>query len=85
MTPDGDAFNLARTFAHLGRGSTVTPLPDFEWTAEHAEAYRSRFAGDAPEEAMINPANVWHTARVHEPGLALFITPGEGTEQRPLA
>jgi len=38
-----------------------------------------------PGEAMINPANVWHTARVHEPGLALFITPGEDTEHRQLA
>jgi uncharacterized cupin superfamily protein len=33
-------------------------------------------------EAMVNPANVWHTARVHEPGQALFITPGRGTEHR---
>jgi len=38
-----------------------------------------------PGEAMVNPTGVWHTARVHEPGLALFITPGEGTEHRPLA
>jgi mannose-6-phosphate isomerase-like protein (cupin superfamily) len=38
-----------------------------------------------PGEAMINPINVWHTARVHEPGQALFITPSEGTEHRPLA
>jgi len=36
-------------------------------------------------EAMVNPRNVWHTARVHEPGRALFITPGAGTEHRPLA
>jgi mannose-6-phosphate isomerase-like protein (cupin superfamily) len=36
-----------------------------------------------PGQAMINPPNVWHTARVHEPGLALFITPGRGTEGRP--
>jgi uncharacterized cupin superfamily protein len=36
-------------------------------------------------EAMINPRNVWHTTRVHEPGRALFITPGAGTEHRPLA
>jgi quercetin dioxygenase-like cupin family protein len=135
MTSPTDPFDLARTFVHLGRGSTVTPLPDFQWSAESVEAYRSRFAGDAPDgrlvcvveqqatwdvwerhpggeelvyllsgrvdlvqeldgsphvvelrpgEAVINPANVWHTARVHEPGLALFITPGEGTEHRPL-
>ena len=38
-----------------------------------------------PGQAVVNPPNVWHTARVHEPGLALFITPGEGTEGRPLA
>jgi mannose-6-phosphate isomerase-like protein (cupin superfamily) len=37
-----------------------------------------------PGEAVINPTGVWHTARVHEPGQALFITPGRGTEHRPL-
>jgi len=37
-----------------------------------------------PGEALINPAGVWHTARVHAPGMALFITPGRGTEGRPL-
>jgi mannose-6-phosphate isomerase-like protein (cupin superfamily) len=37
----------------------------------------------APGHAVINPANVWHTATVHEPGRALFITPGRGTEHRP--
>jgi quercetin dioxygenase-like cupin family protein len=131
----GEPFDLARTFVHLGRGSTATPLPDFEWSTEYVEAYRSRFAGDAaegrlvcvvaqdatwdgwerhpageelvyllsgridivqetdgadhvvalrPGDAMINPINVWHTARVHEPGVALFVTPGAGTEHRPL-
>jgi mannose-6-phosphate isomerase-like protein (cupin superfamily) len=38
-----------------------------------------------PGEALINPPGVWHTARVHEPGAALFITPGQGTEARPLS
>jgi mannose-6-phosphate isomerase-like protein (cupin superfamily) len=38
-----------------------------------------------PGEALINPPGVWHTARVHEPGVALFITPGRGTEARPLS
>lgn len=36
-------------------------------------------------QAIVNPAGVWHTARVHEPGRALFITPGRGTENVPLA
>lgn len=36
-----------------------------------------------PGEAVVNPRNVWHTATVHEPGDALFVTPGRGTEHRP--
>jgi uncharacterized cupin superfamily protein len=36
-----------------------------------------------PGQAVVNPRNVWHTTRVHEPGAALFVTPGEGTEHRP--
>jgi quercetin dioxygenase-like cupin family protein len=34
-------------------------------------------------EAVVNPAGVWHTADVHEPGRGLFITPGKGTEHKP--
>jgi quercetin dioxygenase-like cupin family protein len=34
-------------------------------------------------QAVINPPGVWHTADVHEPGRALFITPGAGTEHKP--
>jgi quercetin dioxygenase-like cupin family protein len=137
MTADGaEPFDLSHTFVHLGSGSTATPLPDFSWSRECVEAYRSRFAEDGPDgrlvcvvaqdatwdgwerhpggeevvvlltgrvdlvqeiegaehvvelhpgEALINPAGVWHTARVHEPGMGLFITPGDGTEFRPLA
>jgi mannose-6-phosphate isomerase-like protein (cupin superfamily) len=36
-----------------------------------------------PGQAVINPPGVWHTADVHEPGDALFITPGRGTENEP--
>ena len=34
-------------------------------------------------DGVLNPPNVWHTADVIEPGDALFITPGEGTEHKP--
>ena len=34
-------------------------------------------------DAVLNPPGVWHTSDVHEPGDALFITPGQGTEHRP--
>ncbi len=33
-----------------------------------------------PGRAVINPRDVWHTSDVHEPGDALFITPGAGTQ-----
>lgn len=32
---------------------------------------------------IVNPPGVWHTADVHQPGQALFITPGMGTEHKP--
>ena len=34
-------------------------------------------------DAVLNPPGVWHTSDVHEPGEAVFITPGQGTEHRP--
>ena len=34
-------------------------------------------------DGVLNPPGAWHTADVHEPGHALFITPGEGTEHKP--
>jgi mannose-6-phosphate isomerase-like protein (cupin superfamily) len=129
------AFDLSRTFVHLGVAPTATPLPDFSWAPDALAAYQRRFEADGghgrlvcvlaqdatwdswerhpageevvvllsgridvvqeidgrehvvelrPGEALINPAGVWHTARIHEPGQALFITPGAGTEGRPL-
>ena len=35
-------------------------------------------------EAVIVPRGTWHTARVRVPGHALHITPGAGTEHRPV-
>ncbi len=44
---------------------------------------REEPAAMAPGQAIINPRDVWHTCDVHEPGRALYITPGRGTEHRP--
>lgn len=33
---------------------------------------------------VIVPAGTWHTARMHVPSSILFITPGRGTEHRPV-
>jgi quercetin dioxygenase-like cupin family protein len=45
--------------------------------AEHASTLAQ------PGEFVLVPRNVWHTARVREPCAMLFVTPGEGTENRP--
>jgi quercetin dioxygenase-like cupin family protein len=37
----------------------------------------------AAGDVIVNPAGVWHTADVHEPGAILTVTPGRGTENRP--
>jgi mannose-6-phosphate isomerase-like protein (cupin superfamily) len=129
-----EPFDLTSTYAHLGLGARVEPLPDFQWTPDYLEAYTERTASDGNEGrlvvlmaqeaswdswerhpagdelvvllsgrvdlvqeidgehhvvplsagmAVINPPGVWHTADVHEPGQALFITAGRGTETRP--
>jgi quercetin dioxygenase-like cupin family protein len=36
-----------------------------------------------PGEFVLVPRGVWHTARVRERCAMLFVTPGEGTENRP--
>lgn len=134
MTPVTTPFDLDRTYVHLGRGATATPLPDFRWDADYLRGYTEAHAADGDDgrlvmigdaeatwtswerhpageevvvllsgritviqeldgtpqpselragQAIINPTGVWHTADVHEPGRALFITPGRGTEHRP--
>jgi hypothetical protein len=87
-------FDLGRTFVHLARA----PLPDFRWDQESLSRYaeehacdgddgrldgREQRAGMGSGQAITNPAGVWHTCDVHEPGRALYITPGRGTEHRP--
>ena len=37
---------------------------------------------DAPGAFVVVPRGAWHTARIGEPTSMLFITPGEGTENR---
>lgn len=37
---------------------------------------------DTPGAFVIVPRGAWHTARVAEPTAMLFVTPGEGTENR---
>lgn len=38
-----------------------------------------------PGAYVLVPRNVWHTARTSEPTTMLFLTPGAGTEHKPVA
>ncbi len=38
----------------------------------------------APGSFVLVPRGTWHTVKVHAPSSLLFITPGEGTQNRPL-
>lgn len=53
----------------------VTLLQDIDGRQQQTEMHGG--------QAVINPAGVWHSCDVHEPGRALYITPGRGTEHRP--
>jgi len=39
---------------------------------------------DAPGACALVPKGTWHTARTSTPTRMLFVTPGEGTENRPV-
>ena len=55
-----------------GRVDFVLEMPDGEKVVELK-----------PQQTVIVPRGVWHRAIVHEPGDALFITRGAGTEHKP--
>lgn len=40
-------------------------------------------AMNQPGSFVLVPKDTWHTARVRKPAKMLFITPGDGTENRP--
>lgn len=66
------------------RGSDISkPVPGPECSLSAWNNLRLTAAQLHAGQAAINPRGVWHTADVHEPGSALFITPGRGTEHRP--
>lgn len=39
---------------------------------------------NTPGACFLVPRGIWHTAKVHMSSSVLFVTPGEGTQHRPL-
>lgn len=68
MHPNGDEFVILIS----GDVDMVLASPDRD------ESVRLTESGSF----VIVPRGVWHTAKVHKPTWMMFITPGEGTENR---
>jgi len=66
--PNGDEL------VYLTKGSVTFIIESPEDTRVHLKA------GDA----FVIPKGRWHTAKIHEPSEALFITFGYGTEHKPI-
>jgi quercetin dioxygenase-like cupin family protein len=56
------------------------------WMRLRLEAPDGEIVVDLPAgRYIIVPRNIWHTADVSEPSSAIYITEGQGTENRPRA
>ncbi|MBV9449444.1 MAG: hypothetical protein JO345_26475 [Streptosporangiaceae bacterium] len=48
-----NAFDLTKTYVHLGLGSIVRPLPGFSWSAEYMAEYLRMFKQDRDEGRLV--------------------------------
>ena len=51
---------------------------------ENADGTRDTVVLDQPGAFVLVPPNTWHTAKVRRPARMLFVTAGEGTQNRPV-
>jgi hypothetical protein len=73
--PD-DAFDLARTYVHLGRGATAVALPDFSWSPEGVMGYLKQFAADRADGRLVGVVPVdrsWSRWERHLEGEELVV------------
>jgi mannose-6-phosphate isomerase-like protein (cupin superfamily) len=82
MTFDSDA-DWANWEMHP-KGGEVILLVSGDVTMVLDHSGREELVPLAPGQAVVVPAGVWHTARVRAPSRMLFLTFGEGTQQRPV-
>jgi uncharacterized cupin superfamily protein len=47
------AFDLTRTYVHLGLGATATELPDFQWDDEALASYERAHAADGDDGRLV--------------------------------
>jgi quercetin dioxygenase-like cupin family protein len=56
---------------------------DVELHLEKEDGTRDTVVLNEPGAFVLVPPNTWHTAKVRRPAKMLFVTAGEGTENRP--
>lgn len=47
------AFDLSRTYVHLGLGPSVVPLPEFRWDDDYLRQYTAEHASDGDEGRLV--------------------------------
>jgi hypothetical protein len=57
---------------------------EVELHLENTDGTRDTVVLDQPGAFVLVPPNTWHTAKVRRPAKMLFVTAGEGTQNRPL-
>jgi hypothetical protein len=70
------AFDLSKTYVHLGHGATATELPDFSWRPDYLSDYLRRYASDGPDGRLvgvIHMARTWSRWECHTSGDELVV------------
>jgi hypothetical protein len=57
---------------------------EVELHLEKDDGTRDQVVLDEPGAFVLVPPNTWHTAKVRRPAKMLFVTAGEGTQNRPV-
>lgn len=80
MTTDAvPAFDLSRTFVHLGLGAVAIPIPDFSWTQDFLEKYQRDTELDGQEGRLVSvsrQAASWTSWERHPAGDELVVQLG---------
>jgi quercetin dioxygenase-like cupin family protein len=66
-----DAFDLSKTFIHLGLGSRAIPLPDFSWSGEYLAGYEKKYESDGAEGRLVvltHQSKTWEHWERHPAG-----------------
>lgn len=68
--PD-QAFDLDRTYVHLGLRATAVPLPEFRWDRDYLDRYAAEYASDGDDGRLVmigTSASTWTSWERHPAG-----------------